>query len=223
MASNWLPTKEATLQQFAVNFSSKITAAPTSYGLVVGDATALASLVTSYTSTLATATNPTTRTKTAVTNKNVAKAQLVADIRVLAKRIQANPAVTAGQKTDLGLPLKQTPTPIPAPTVAPALNLSSIGIRSHSIRVADEATPNKRGKPAGVQGAEVYVYVAASTVNPPSDLTAWRFEGLTTDPDFNIGYTDADTGKQATIVARWYNPRGEPGPISVPVTAPIAA
>jgi hypothetical protein len=223
MASNWLPARDTLFQTFCVNFSAKITASPTSYGLVAGDATALATLVTAFNSALASATNPTTRTKTTVSQKNVSRAQLSADVRILAKRIQANPAVTIPQKTDLGLPIKSAPTPIPVPAVKPDVTLTNIDIRTHTVRVTDLTTPSKRGKPAGVQGAEVYVYVAAPGATPPADLTGWRFEGLTTDPDFSIAYTEADVGKTATILARWYNPRGEAGPNSTPVVVPIAA
>jgi hypothetical protein len=223
MSTDWLPSRDTLLQTFAVNFSAKITTNFASYGLVTGDATALATLVTSFNSALAAATNPPTRTKTTVAAKNVAKAQLVADIRILAKRIQANPAVTIPQKTDLGLPIKSAPTPIPVPAVKPDVTLTNIDIRTHTVRVTDLTTPSKRGKPDGVQGAEVYVFVAAAGTTPPADLSQWRFEGLTTDPDFSISYADADAGKTASIVARWYNPRGEAGPNSTPVVVPIAA
>jgi hypothetical protein len=227
MPSDWLPSKDALLLPFATNASSKITASPTSYGLLVGDATALASAVTGYSSALATSSNPSTRTKTAVMNKNVAKAQLVALIRSIAKRVQANPAVTAGQKTDLGLPVHSTtPTPVPTPSTVPELGfgLVTMGTGIVTLKITDADVTNKRAKPTGVQGAEVYSFVGATGTTPlPTNLEDWRFEGLATRSTFDINYRPEDAGKTATIVARWYNAKGDVGPTSSPITGRVAA
>jgi hypothetical protein len=169
--SSWLPTKDADLLSFVTAMSAKITAAPTTYGLVAADATILSGLLTTYASALATANNPSTRTKTAVINKNVAKAQLVADVRSVAKRVQANPAVTAGQKTDLGLPVhSNTPTPVPPPSSVPELGFGPItmGTGIVTLKITDADVTNKRAKPTGVAGAEVYSFVAASDTTPVS-------------------------------------------------------
>lgn len=226
--SDWLPSKDALLLSFATNFSAKITAAPTSYGLVAADATALAALVTAYTTAYNTSVTPSTRTKTTVAAKNVAKAQLVASLRSLAKRIQANPAVTAPQKTDLGLPIHSTgPTPNPAPSTSPMVAVLQRGIRSHIISIRDIANQDKRGKPPGVAGAEIYSIVPASATTAPdqlpSDLEDWRFEGIATKGEFVVDYKGDDVGKTAYIVARWFNNKGEAGPISAPINANVAA
>jgi hypothetical protein len=223
-SSSWLPDKDADLLSFSTNFTAKIVAAPTTYSLTAADATALGLLNTAFTSALASATNPSTRTKTTVAAKNVVKAQLVADIRSLAKRIQASPTVTVPQKTDLGLPIHQTvPTPVPAPSTQPLINLMSTGGKAMTIRLADELTPTKRARPAGSVGAEVYSYVAAAPGVLPDDLEQWRFEGLATKAEFEVDYNGPDVGKTATIVARWYNAKGETGPLSDPITGTIAA
>lgn len=220
--SSFLPSREAQLAPYLQNMSAKISAAPTTYGLVAADATALATLVTAFVSALATATNPTTRTKGTIAAKDTAKAQVVATVRVLAKRIQANPAVTAQMKTDLGLPVHAVvPTPQPPPTSSPALIIVSIKPRAHIIRIADENTPNKRARPKGTFGAEVYSYVG-DPADAPADLELWRFEGQATKAEFEVDYGGADVGKTALIVARWYNRKGETGPVSLPVNATVA-
>jgi hypothetical protein len=225
--SDWLPTKDALLLSFVTAMSAKITAAPVPLGLTASDATILSGLLTSYSSALATASNPSTRTKTAVMNKNVAKAQLVADVRSVAKRVQANPAVTAGQKTDLGLPVhSNTPTPVPTPSTVPELGFGPVtmGTGIVTIKITDADVTNKRAKPAGVQGAEIYSFVAATDATPvPTDLEDWRFEGLATRSAFDIGYRPEDAGKTATIVARWYNAKGDVGPTCSPIAGKIAA
>lgn len=218
--ATWPPTKDMAFNTYCTNFGGKLSAAPTTYGLVAADATAFAALVTSYTNALNTATNPTTRTKTAVTNKNVAKAQLLASLRILAKRIQANPAVTAGMKTDLGLPIHQTiPSPIPAPDAAPLVSIVTYGNRAVTLRIGDSVDTNRRAKPAGVDGAEVYCYVGTT---PPASLADWRFAGQAKRQDFTIEFTAADVGKTVYFAARWFNPRGEPGPLSATINGTLA-
>ena len=71
-SSSWLPLKEFDLQTFCTDFSSKTTASPTTCSLSAADATALAALVTAYTTALA-ATDPATETKVTVAAKNTAK------------------------------------------------------------------------------------------------------------------------------------------------------
>jgi hypothetical protein len=224
-SQSWIPLKDQDLLPFVTNFSAKLTASATSYGLVAADATNLATLVTTFTSTLAAATNPPTRTKTSVAAKNVAKAQLVADMRILARRIQSNPAVTVPQKTDLGLPIHQTvPTPKPAPSTKPVVNISAKGIRNMTLRLSDELTPTKKAKPPGAYGCEIYSYVSTSTTTElPTDLTQWRFEGVATKFEFEVDYTGDDVGKTANIVARWLGSKGDPGPTSAPISGMIAA
>jgi hypothetical protein len=225
MASqSFLPTADQDFNAFAVNMSALITLAPTTYGLVVGDATALATLVTSFTSSLATATNPPTRTSATVAAKNTARAVLTVEIRALAKRIQATPSVTPAQKITLGLTVPDhVRTPNPPPTTKPVASVANMGSRSLSIRLVDETTPTKRAKPHGVDGAEVYTYVPTASEAPPADLTDWRFEGIAKKSDFDISYKLSDVGKTAVIRARWISTRGDNGPVSDPITGSIAA
>lgn len=218
---DFVPGKDADLLSYATNYSAKVTATPTAYGLVAADATALAALVSAYSAALAEATNPDTRTSSKVAMKNLAKAHLVADIRALSRKVQASTTVTVEQLSDLGLPIhKHQPTPIPAPATMPLVNVVTVRHGSHVIRLADETTPTSRAKPFGVDGAEVLVFVGET---PPADIDQWEIKGLATRAQFQIDYDSADAGKTAHIIARWFNPRGHTGPNSVPVTERIAA
>ena len=219
--ADFIPHKDSEFGPWAANFSTKITATPTAYGLIAGDATALATAVTNFTAALTTATNPATRTPVTVASKDTLKAVLIADIRSLAKRIQATPAVTASQKTELGLPVHDAvPTPVAVPTTKPTLDLRGIDRQSHLILIADETTPLKRAKPPGVIGCEIYAAVGPT---PPTDLRHWEYMGLASKAEFTLSYEPEDVNKQATIVARWINRKGEVGPVSNPITGSIAA
>jgi hypothetical protein len=180
--------------------------------------------VTAYDTSLTTATNPATRTATAVAAKNTARAQLVADIRLLVRRIQATPSVTPAQKTSLGITVPDhVRTPVPPPTTRPVLSVANISSRTLSIRLADETTPTRRAKPPGVDGAEVYSFAAAAGTPPPADLTAWQYKGLAKRADFNVPFDAGDVGKIGCVRAQWVSTRGANGPVSDEITGSIAA
>ncbi len=222
--ADFIPSVDAQLLAFAQNFSTKISGTPLVFGLVAADATNLATQVSAFSSALTTATTPGTRTAVTVAAKETARTTLVADLRSLARRVQATLTVTVAQKTDLGLPIRDVvPSPVPAPATKPALDLRGIDRQSHLILIADETTPTRRARPAGAIGAEVYAFIGAPGATPPADLKHWEYMGLASKSEFTVSYEAADANKQAVIVARWVNRRGESGPVSNPITGSVAA
>ena len=217
---DYLPTREAELLTWSQNYSATLTAAPTTYGLIAGDATALSSLVTAFTNAYSEASDPNTRTKPKIVAKDLAKAQLIASLRSLSQRIQNNPAVTSEHKAELGLPIwDREPSPQPPPSTRPVLSLVAAAGNLQLLRVVDETTPTSKAKPEGVAGVEVYAWIGP---NPPAELSQWQSKGLFTRSSFEISYTSEDAAKQATLMARWYNAKGEYGPASEPITALVA-
>lgn len=135
--------------------------------------------------------------------------------------MQANPAVTAQQKTDLGLPLRdREPTTRPAPNTQPVGRVVGIVNLEVVTEWFDQLTPTRRARPAGYAGLAIYSYVGE---NPPADIEQWRHEALASKSRVTIGFNAADAGKKITIVARWFNRKGEFGPLSAPLTTVIAA
>jgi hypothetical protein len=224
MANPWLPSKDLDLQVMAGDVSTKITATPGAFGLLALDASGLASLVSGFNAAMALSTDPATRTKVTIIATQTAKQQLIADIRALAKRIQANPAVSPAQKTSLGLPVHNlNPSPTPAPASKPVINIRTIGAAELTIGITDETTPTRRARPNGTIGAQIFSFVGAAGITPPADLEQWTFKGMATQANYQIAFTAADAGKQAYIIARWTNRKGETGPSSLPTVGPIAA
>ena len=221
---DYLPTREADLVPFSANYSAKISLVPEDYGFVAADATALAGLVTAFETAKAAVSDPDTRTKTSVVAKNQAKVNLVAMLRSMSQRIQTNPAVTAELKTGLGLPIwDREPSSVPVPPSKPVISLVAMSGNQHLIRIIDEATPTSRAKPWYAAGAEVYAFVSATPGEvPPGDLAAWQSKGLAVRSTFEVNYAPADAGKEVTLVARWYNAKGEFGQPSEKITARIA-
>ena len=216
MRTDFLPASDADLLTWSAGFSQKITLNPTSYGLVAANATALASLQSTYATNLAAAVDPETRGGSTVLAKDQARVNLVAYIRLLARAIQGTIAVTNQQRYDLGLTVRNThPAPIPAPAFAPSVDVRSAAGCTVKIRLHDPANPTRRGKPLGVAGASVYSFVGATA---PAELTAWKFEGNCTRTTVLVSFpADTAPGSKVWICACWFNPRAVAGPTSVPV------
>src|SRR5687767_1028356 len=100
MAADFIPANDAAFDAWADNFSDRITANPTSYGLTAAIATTLAGKVTAYTNALATATNPATRGGSTILAKDLARADLEPYCRQLARAIQGTLTVTDQQRYD---------------------------------------------------------------------------------------------------------------------------
>ena len=173
MRTDFLPSREAELVTWSNNFNTKISAAPTAYGLTAGQAMTYASRHGTFTSAYQTANNPNTRSPSNIVAKNTAKRALIVEARSLARIVQAAPGVTPAQKDELGLTVRDGEgSPIPAPAVAPQIDLVSMVGRTLNIRLHD-GDSTRRGKPAGVQGASVFSFVG---VTPPVDIASWKFD-----------------------------------------------
>jgi hypothetical protein len=85
MARSFYLGTDGELYTGSENFSTKISAAPTDYGLVAAQATAYAALNTAYAAAYLAAVDPETRTKGNVAAKNQAKVNLKAMASDLAK------------------------------------------------------------------------------------------------------------------------------------------
>jgi hypothetical protein len=224
----YLPTKDADLDQWAINFSTLITATPTAYGLVAGQATTFATAKSDFTTKLATASNPSTRTKSTVAAKNTSRAALLVLIRAYMKIVQGFPTITPTQLSDLGLTVrKTTPTPIGPPATSPRLTLQSTQGLGIDFRFSDETTPDSRARPFGTAGMELWVKIGPGA---PVAIADCVYKGLytvnTNGPGSlaaRVTFDGADVGKTAYFFGRWINIRGEPGPSSPLASMTIAA
>ena len=217
--ADFIGDTDAGVLAFATNFSTVVTAGPVPLGLTAPQATALAALVTAYSNALTAAIDPGTRGPATVLAKDTARRNLIANIRLLARIVQANPAVTNAQRFTLGLPIRQAPSPIPQPGEAPDVDVKSVSGRTIVCRI-HRSTGSRRGKPPGVAGANVYSHVGAT---PPASLNDWTLEGHASRPSGVEIVLPADVpgGSTVWICAAWYNPRGQAGPTSAPVSTNI--
>jgi hypothetical protein len=211
------PERDQDLEAWSIAFSALITATPTAFGLVAADATAFATLKSDYSTRLATAVNPVTRTKGTVAAKNTSKLALTAKARSLIKLITAYPPLTPQQRADLGLnPKDAGPTPIPPPSTKPMLSVDPDG----TLRIVDETMTDRRAKPPGVRGAVVFAKVDGP---PPVTTDDAKFSALATKTRVPLALPSGSDGKKLYVLAAWYNERGELGPVSDVASTTIAA
>ena len=134
--------------------------------------------------------------------------------------IKASKGVDNQDKIQLGLHLDDpTKTPIPAPESAPMLNIRGAFSGEHVIEYADENTPTKRGKPAGVTQLELYVHVGAQ---PTVNWHEAEFVGVYTKNPIRYQLEPEQAGQVATYFARWRTSKGLAGPMSLGVAMIVA-
>lgn len=221
MGSSYIPSREADMDAWLLNFKTLIAATPTNYGLVAGDATSISAAYAAWNAAYLAATNPTTRTRLTVQTKNQQKANVLSVVRGYAATIRANRAVSDALKMGLGLHIHDSqPTPIPAPSTYPVLTVRGLGLGAQDLNAADQMTPDKRAKPAGAIGLVLFRAIGTAPISNPDQAAYLAF---VTRAEFQSQFTSADNGKTATYFARWTNGKGEVGPWSPPASMPIAA
>ena len=219
--ASYLPQREADLGNWVANFSTLISGSPGTYGLVAGDATAIAAYVSAFTSALAVVNNPATKTKATVAAKDAAKAAMLDIVRPYAIQVRNNAGVSNADKTALGLTIvDQTLTNVPAPSSSVLLNVIAATPGEHEVRFADSNSPTRRSKPLGTIGLQLFVAVAAGSVNDPAVAP---FRAFVTRQPYAVSFEPTDNGKIATYFARWQNAKGETGPWSNAISFTVVA
>jgi len=153
--------------------------------------------------------------------KDVARGGLEGVIRPLVARLQASPDVDDAERQALGIPVRDAiPTATDVPKTRPVVSVDTSQRLQHTIGFADEATPTRKAKPAGVRGAQVWVKIGDPAPVDPSELT---FLATDTRTPYVAAFDGADANKVAHYMLRWENTRGETGPWSETASATIGA
>lgn len=217
----YLPSKEMDLAGWVLNFAQLIAASPSTYGLMVSDATEITLVQNNFAVALALATNPGTKTRASVTDKDAKKATMLAVIRPYAQTIKRNLGISNLVKANLGLTIDATTnTPVPAPTTFPILAVTAIQSLRHILRFSDSASPDKRGKPKGAERMQLFRYVGTT---PPASTDQMAFVADITKQPVTVSQASGDAGKFAYYAARWATRTGLTGPFSAVISAAIIA
>jgi len=214
-----VPTKDSLLVPWGSNFDTKVTASPTTYSLVAGQATAFHAAYTPYVTAynaVATAREAGTRSKVLTATKDAAKATLLRLARELYAIVQDSNSVSAANKEDVGVKVrKTTQTPVPPPAEAPGIAVLATVGNTVKLRLFDVTDPVRRRRPPGTDGAAIFSFVG---VTAPTEESGWNFEGNTGVTDISINFPPATpAGAKVWFSAFWFNQRKQRGPAAAPV------
>jgi hypothetical protein len=217
----YIPPKDAQLNNWAANFSTLATASPSTYGLVSGDAAAIAAVVATWTAAYALVTSSSTKTAATVSSKNTAKITMLATLRPYSQQISLNAGVTSANKTAIGVnPRTSVPTPITVPTTYPLLTVATALALQHIIRYRDSlASPSVKSKPYGVIAVQLFGNASATAITDPTTLM--YLQSAPKSP-FLQAWGSGTAGEKAYYAARYVTRKGLLGPWSPIVSFTIA-
>lgn len=162
---DYIPSKEGDIIPWTENFITVANANLTTLGLIETDITAIATKKVDFTTKLNNAIAKQAESKAATESKNISKDDLVTNIRVLAKQIQARPGVPNNLKEQLGLTVPN-PTPTPLQPVTPTELSAKINTSGHA-----QIKWNRNGNPSGT------IFLIETSNNYS---TGWQITGSTT-------------------------------------------
>ena len=206
---SYIPATDAGLVDWGSNFSTLLTADPTSYGEDAPTAAAVAAAFATYDGAYTLAVDPATRTPATVSAKDAARVDFELAARPVAQRINARTSVTNEQRTALGITVRKTTrTPVPPPATAPQITLRSQIPGVASVQIRDETTPTSKAKPLGVIGVDMHVYVGDT---PPAEYEDYPLAKTTGKTPNTLEFDSSQSGQQAHVVARWTTRSGPAG------------
>lgn len=223
MSTQYLPQKEALFAAWASNFTTLVSANPAKYGYTPAQASTVASSNATYQAAYTLCTSKSTKTASAVTARNNARAAITMLLRPMAVAASLNPAVAPADKQSLGVTVRQTtPTPVPAPVDAPVINVVKAvpGSCQYNYKIAGSSN---KAKPQGSVGMQVWGSFGVVAATDPTQCTLL---GVMTKSPFSLTFTTAQQGKIITLFARFVT-RGGPGgqsqvgPWSAPLTTTV--
>jgi hypothetical protein len=221
MAQDYIPGSDSEFDLWQANFMTYANAHLGDLGLIPADMVPITAAQTAWhTALLAHIAAVDAAHGTRATKDNT-RGELEAQLRSLIADLQRSPSVDDTERGALGIPIRDTQkTPPPAPSTRPVVRVDSGQRLRHVLHWTDEGSPTRRAKPAGVQGAEIWVKVGAAPPTGPSELT---FLALDTSTPYTVEFLEADAGQTAHYMLRWVNTRGERGPWSETASATIGA
>ncbi len=215
---DYIPNNDAEFNTWQLNFVSALQASPTELGIAEAELTTLLTVQSNWETAYENHTQAQAAAQSAYQDKEEARQACEGLIRNLVRRLQASDTITNAQRGSLGITIPSSSrTTTARPTSRPIATITEMKPLMHTLRFADEETPTRRAKPTGVMGAEIWVKIGEAPTGT-DDLT---FLGLDTRTPYVSEFDDSNVGQTAYYRLRWVNTRGEQGPWSDLVSAPI--
>ena len=218
---DYIPGADAQFDTWQVNFVTYVNAHLLDLGLDIADVVDLNATAATWTTEYPAHTAAQAAAEAARQAKDGARSGFEGAIRPLVRQLQASPDVDDAERAAMGItvPDRETTPQVP-PKTRPVVSVDTSQRLQHTIAFADEATPTRKAKPAGVMGAELWVKVGDPPPVDPSELT---FLSLDTRTPYVADFPGEDGGKTAHYMLRWVATTGEKGPWSETASATIGA
>jgi hypothetical protein len=213
MAKNppYYPSQLASQTTWLTTFSALLTAAPATYGLVSGDAVAVAAKVDPFIVAAAACSNPADTTPAMRLERDFLKAEAETVVFPLATRISANANVTPENKSLLGVTVRSTVrSVIPDTTEFPVIEMRQQANRVAVLSFKSNAPGTSRAAPYGYT-PRLRMKISAVGASPPGELV--DVGKLTKSPATYL-FQPGDVGKTCTM-AMVYEKKGGTGGASV--------
>lgn len=222
MSNSYIPTRQQELRDYAVSTAGHLSADPGRFGLMTAEAASVQERVDEFSDSLDRVLDPATRNVGTIEAKNLARVSMLQLLRPVLQRIRDNQGVALEDKRLLNLRDPDTqPTPAPVPTSVPVLEVQTLAPLVHTLRYHDQATPERRARPAGTAALQLFRSVNPAT--PPAGPDEADFVAVVTRQPFRLQYDSAEALKMVYYWARWQNTRGQVGPWSIVAVKAIAA
>lgn len=153
-----------------------------------------------------------------VTGKNTARTNLLAKLRARRNRLYADTSLDEATLASANLPPRdKIKTDAPAPSTAP-IGWVDYGKLKHIIRFRDSATPDKKAKPDGMRGCEIWYFIGD---DPPTSEDDYAYLATDSSTPYTVMYEMKDAGKTVFYQLRWLSNSGERGEWSDTIEATI--
>jgi hypothetical protein len=216
MAVDWLRNmSDSELVDFAEQFWVKLNAAPSSYGATAAQADDLNDAKDDFSAELTAHISAQAAAKAQTQAKDAGRGNLENKIRFIVSQAKLNGA-SDENLAGLGLPLDAQDAGVPA--TRPVCTIDTSQRLRHTLSFSDESTPDKKRKPRGVFGCEIYRKIDAV---PPADIKDCVFVALDRSTPYLCEYDAPDAGKMAHYILRWRMNDDSTSPISETVSATI--
>jgi hypothetical protein len=213
----YFPSRDADVIPWIRNFIMVLSAGAARWGIAEALVTALGGLGMAYEAAYTRRMQPDSG-KVSTEQKNLALKALKKGVQDMVNgHVNHNPAVTDDDRIALGLYV-YTPgwKPIAKPETTVVLRTAPGLVRQIAVHFTDSATPEKRGKPAGVEFMELVCGVLDS---PPRSTDELHRHATASRSPLILTFREEDRGKTVYMAGRWKTAAQLEGPMSGIISA----
>ncbi len=199
-------------------FEEKIAADPTAFNLTAADAAAVTGSADSFEGTLDQKDSLENQLDGVLELRDEQRKAILGELRRQRNVLYADTSLSDAQLASAGLPPRDTvKTDSPAPSTAP-IGWVDYGKLKHTIHFRDSATPDKKAKPHGMQGCQIWYFIGESA---PANEKDWDYLATDSNSPYIVFYDAAEAGKKVFYQLRWISKSGETGEWSETIEATI--